>query len=62
VEGKKIMGTSSAQDREFIDKVIGAELLENAIDWIAKNMDPEDVFPDSKLEFWAIHNGFIKEE
>lgn len=56
------MPTTVSQDREFIQSVINTDLLENAIDWIAKNLNPQDVFSDSDLESWAEDNGYIKDE
>ena len=35
--------------------------LSDILDSIAHNLDPEDVFPDTALEFWAEANGYIKE-
>jgi hypothetical protein len=34
--------------------------LEVAVDWIAENLCPEDVFTDSLLEEWAVDNGFTR--
>lgn len=50
------------QDREFIASVIGTDLLQNAIDWIASNMSPEDIFTKDQLESWAESNDYKKEE
>jgi len=51
------MRTSIKQDREFIDDVMqflrNDGLLEHAIQWIAQNLSPEDVFPDGDLQVWA---------
>ena len=56
------MGTSYSQDQEFLKSVISATLLEDAIEWIASNMNPEDMFSESDLGTWAEENGFIKDE
>jgi len=56
------MATTQKQDIDFIDTVIPSDLLEQAIDWIAANMAPEEVFPDSKLEQWAEEAGHIQGE
>lgn len=46
-----------------IDEVkIARGALGEAIEWIAKNLDPEDVFETYKLEAWAESNGYIKEQ
>jgi hypothetical protein len=50
--------TTAQQDRAFIADIISASLLEEAIDWIASNLNPDDVFPDSDLEEWAERNGY----
>lgn len=47
------MATTSTQDREFIQSVIGSDLLENSIEWIVKNMNPDEVFSESDLKDWA---------
>lgn len=47
------MATTSTQDREFIQSVVGSDLLESSIDWIVKNMNPDEVFPESDLKNWA---------
>jgi hypothetical protein len=59
------------QDREFIQMMeiedlievkttIKNSALEYAIDWISKNIDPEDVFSETQLEKWAEANGYVK--
>lgn len=50
------------QDADFIKEVIPTSLLELALDWIANNMEPEDVFDDEALSEWAMASGFVKEE
>jgi len=47
------MATSAEQDSDFIDELIPGDLLEQAIDWIAANMNPDDVFSESDLNQWA---------
>ena len=54
--------TSGKQDDEFIGAIINPRLLEEAISWIASNMEPEDVFPQSELESWAEQYGYSMEE
>jgi hypothetical protein len=55
------LGITTAQDRAFVDKVI-PDLLDRAIDWISKNMPPEDVFSLEDLDDWAIGCGYVKRE
>ena len=50
------------QNAEFAAEMSVSDPLDVAVDWIAINMDPDDVFPDSELESWAESNGYIKEE
>lgn len=53
--------TTFKQDQKFMKDMIPQSFLEDAIDWIKNNMNPEDVFPPSDLEIWAKDSGFIKE-
>lgn len=53
--------TSYTQDKNFISSVISNNLLQDAIDWIITNLNPEDVFDEKVLKEWARDNGFIKE-
>ena len=52
------MATTVRQDSEFVSAVISSSLLEEAIDWIQSNMNPEDVFDDKTLSTWAEENGY----
>lgn len=36
--------------------------LDAAVRWIARNLQPEDVFKASDLQDWAESNGFIPED
>lgn len=49
-------------EKEFIENVIGRSLLDDSIEWIAKNMEPDDVFSQSALETWAESNGYKKDD
>ena len=53
--------TTAQQDRDFIGYIINSSLLEEAVEWIAKNLNPDDVFAFSKLADWASDNGFMEE-
>lgn len=35
--------------------------LEDALEWIQKNLNPEDVYEEKDLEYWAEQNGYIEE-
>jgi len=56
------------QDREFKEMIIEEvdfnvpnSILDYAIEWIGKNLDPEDVFDTKDLEMWAESSGYKKE-
>ena len=42
--------STPAQDRSFLNDIVGTELLEKAVDWIGRNMEPLDVFSESSLK------------
>lgn len=54
------MGYTNSQELDFIQSVISRDMLSDAIEWIAKNLNPQDVFDDSDLDSWAEDNGYIK--
>lgn len=53
--------TTAQNDRDFIAATISASLLDDAIAWINKNLEPEDVFNKHQLEIWAEQAGYIIE-
>ena len=54
--------TSTRQDSDFIREVISPTLLEQAMQFIADNFEPEDIFEEDVMREWANENGYIKEE
>jgi hypothetical protein len=53
------------QESSFRDEIaseIPRSILETAIEWIKKNMEPDDVFDKRELEDWARSNGFTEGE
>lgn len=38
------------------------KLLDSAMEWIAANMDPDEIFDHEKLNDWALDNGYGKPE
>ena len=40
----------------------GSAFLEDIIDWITSNFDPDDVYSETALEEWAQKSGYIKSE
>ena len=53
--------TTLRQDNEFVESILGT-ILEDSVEWIGNNMDPEDVFSESDLSYWAMEHGFIGED
>ena len=53
--------TTARQDINFIESIVRADTLELAIEWIRKNLVPEDVFSQEDLEYWATDNEYTKE-
>jgi len=47
------MATSTKQDKDFLESVIATDLLEQSIQWITGNMEPEEVFGENRLTQWA---------
>lgn len=54
------MTTTISQDQGFLNDVIGTSILESAIDWIQRNLNPQDVFSERYLQEWAEDNDYIK--
>lgn len=55
------MSTTARQDQDFLKALISDSLLEEAIDWIGSNLEPEEVFSDASLQYWAESNGYKRE-
>jgi hypothetical protein len=60
--------STTKQDQEFnsdlqsqLEIVVAGSALENAMQWIGSNMNPDDVFSAKDLENWAESNGYKKE-
>ena len=51
--------TTSQQESDFMKDVLPGSFLDDSIAWIARNLLPEDVFPDIDLATWAEDNGFV---
>jgi hypothetical protein len=56
IKGKEGMPTTHRQDQSFIAEVVPKDLLEQSLDWIRSNMEPEDVFGEDRLIEWAKDN------
>lgn len=44
-----------------VTTTVSKTALEYAIDWIAKEFEPEDIFTEKQLELWAESNGYVKQ-
>lgn len=53
---------SSTENKKFNDEVLPQWLLDDAIDWIKSNLNPDDVFDQRELEIWAEDNGMVHDE
>lgn len=49
------------QETDFINNVIGRGILDEAVDWVKSNLEPDEVYDKEELEEWAENNGFVKE-
>ena len=48
------------QEREFMEKI--SPRLDEVIEWIKNNLNPEDVFNEEDLIEWAEDNGYFTED
>ena len=49
---------SVSDNKNFTDQIISKYPLDEAIEWIMHNMDPEDIFSTDQLSTWAEENGY----
>ncbi len=61
--------TSTKQDQEFGALIIPhlkvehpEACLDEVLEWVRKNLNPDDVFSNKQLEDWAEGEGYKKEE
>ena len=54
--------TTRKQDEDFIAELIQSSLLDSAVEWISKNLAPEEVFTDADLSVWATNNDYVLKE
>ena len=40
------------------DKRFGGIFLDNIVEWVGDNFDPEEVFSEEQLELWAKEQGY----
>ena len=53
---------NTRQEQDFIGTIIGSYVLQDAVDWIAHTLTPDEVFSKDDLEAWALENGFVEED
>ena len=53
---------SYRDNKAFAESLNQDNLLDDAIDYITANLDPDDVFEESTLSEWAEANGYVKED
>ena len=46
------------QNIEFTSSILPVLLLDDAIEWISRNLSPDEVFEKGKLAEWAEDNGY----
>ena len=46
----------------LVSECVDDDLLKKIVDWINRNLKPEDIFPKIELEEWAETHGYEKEE
>ena len=56
------MGRTEDRFSLFLKEALDTKLLDEIKDWIATNLEPDDVYPKHQLEDWAKANGFKKED
>jgi hypothetical protein len=57
---------TGTQDKDFANQmvdhlIVSVAALDAAIEWVGKNLNPDDVFSSNDLEAWAENNGYVKE-
>lgn len=59
--GKQDSDFASSMEEDVKTEItVGKGALDNAIWWMQKNLDPDDVFDEKQLSAWAESNGYIK--
>lgn len=47
---------SAKQENDFTSTILNGSLLENSVEWIGNNMEPEEVYSSADLKLWAKEN------
>lgn len=54
---------TEAERREaFATAIVNPAAYDAAVEWIADNLNPQDVFDEEKLAAWALMRGWVKPE
>jgi hypothetical protein len=53
--------TTSNQDRAFLSELFSSELLEQAMQFIVDNFEPEELYGLDTMKEWADDNGYIQD-
>lgn len=59
-----VTSTSGQQDRGFMDELLsrlGTDFTW-VLDWVADNVEPDEIYDDARLGEWAEENGYVKEQ
>jgi len=54
--------TTRKQDEDFLADMIPTNLLDLSVEWISKNLAPEEVFTEADLSAWAELNDYVLKE
>ena len=54
------MRISAKQNEDFTAAIMPQYPLDDAVEWIQKNMEPSEIFEDDALEAWAESAGWKK--
>lgn len=52
------MSTNAKSQERFSAAVIPTILLQDVLEWIRVNLEPEDVFTETELRLWSHAHGF----
>lgn len=57
--------TTTNDSRKFFDEVVNVNrdyILDDTVEWVCNNLEPEDIFDEDKLKQWAEENDYVLEE
>ena len=53
---------TSEQEKNFLFDIFGEDPLGNIVNWISENLEPDQVYDEEILIYWAEKKGYKKEE